>query len=87
MLATQWLNVVFMPLVVLEFERMETVDGAKTGAYSQPAIYADYAQSLVGAFALSAVFAALMAYHYGKESGLVLFAVVWSHWLLDLLLH
>ena len=50
-------------------------------------IYADYTHSLVGALALSVVFGWIGALVWGKRTGIVLGAVVFSHWLLDLLMH
>jgi membrane-bound metal-dependent hydrolase YbcI (DUF457 family) len=87
MLATQWLDIVFVPLVSVGIERLETAPGAKPGAYGSLIIHADYTHSLVGAIALSALLGALFALRYGKRSGLVLAAVAFSHWILDVPLH
>jgi hypothetical protein len=87
MLASQWLDVVFVPLFVAGVERMEVVPGAKAGAYGGAVIHADYTHSLVGAAALSLLFGALMALRYGRRSGVVLGLVALSHWLLDLPMH
>jgi hypothetical protein len=87
MLATQWLDVVFVPLLVAGVERIEPVAGTKPGAYGGSIIHADYTHSLVGAVALSVLFGALFALRYGKGSGIVLGAVAFSHWLLDVPLH
>jgi len=54
MLATQWLDVVFVPLFVLGVEWIEAVPGAP--AYGGGVIYADYTHSLLGAAVLAAVF-------------------------------
>jgi membrane-bound metal-dependent hydrolase YbcI (DUF457 family) len=87
MLATQWLDIVFVPLVSTGVERLETAPGAKAGAYASLIIHADYTHSLVGALALSVLLGALFALRYGKKSGLVLGAVAFSHWILDVPLH
>jgi len=85
MLATQWLDVVFVPLFVLGIERIEQVPGAP--GYGGGVIYADYTHSLLGAAVLAALFGAALGLAYGRRSGMVLGAVVLSHWLLDLVVH
>ena len=87
MLATQWLDVVFVPLLVAGVERIDPVAGAKPGAYGAAIIHADYTHSLVGALALSVLLGALFALRYGKGSGVVLGAVAFSHWVLDVPFH
>lgn len=81
MLATAWLDVVFVPLYL---SGIETVDG--TG-YGGGVIHADYTHSLVGALVLAALFGAVASKWLGRETGLILGAVVFSHWLLDLVVH
>ena len=81
MLATAWLDVVFVPLYL---SGVETIDG--TG-YGGGVIHADYTHSLVGALVLAALFGAVAAWRLGREAGLILGAVVFSHWLLDLVVH
>jgi hypothetical protein len=87
MLASQWLDVVFVPLLVGGVETLEPVQGAKLGAYGGSVIHADYTHSLVGALLLSAVFGALFLRRYGQRSAVVLGLMAFSHWLLDLPLH
>jgi len=87
MLATQWLDVIFVPLFLAGIEGMEPLPGAKEGAYGGAIIHADYTHSLLGALLLSALFGALFARRRGKRSAVVLAAVAFSHWLLDLLFH
>ncbi|MEV5714126.1 permease [Amycolatopsis mediterranei] len=81
MLATAWLDVVFVPLYL---SGVETIDGE---GYGGGVIHADYTHSLVGALVLAALFGAVAAYRLGREAGLVLGGVVFSHWLLDLVVH
>ncbi|MGK3205274.1 permease [Amycolatopsis sp. MEPSY49] len=102
MLATAWLDVVFVPLYL---SGIETVDGE---GYGGGVIHADYTHSLVGALVLAALFGAVAAHWLGREAvtsraspeaggsatrnprkeiGLVLSGVVFSHWLLDLVVH
>jgi len=86
MLATVWLDVVFVPLMLLNIETMAPVDGMGPG-YGHLVIHADYTHSLVGAMALSALFGGAAAAFWGRRTGVVLAAVVFSHWLLDLVVH
>lgn len=82
MLATQLLDVVFVPLLL---SGMETIDGES--GYGKAVIHADYTHSLVGAL-LIALLAGLWARRrYGAGGGRVVGMVVMSHWLLDLLVH
>ena len=83
MLATQWLDVVFVPLFVAHVERIDVIGGGAPG-YGNGIIHADYTHSLVGAIVLSLVFALPAAWRWGRQAAAVLGAVVFSHWLLDL---
>lgn len=84
MLATVWLDVVFLPLLAVGIETIEPVDG---GGYGAVVIHADYTHSLLGAAALAAAFGLVAALRWGWRSGTVLGAVVFSHWVLDLVVH
>jgi hypothetical protein len=86
MLATVWLDIVFIPLFLTGIESIETVPGLH-GGYGAGIIHADYTHSLLGALLLSAMFAAIAAVPWGRRTGIVLGAVVFSHWLLDLIVH
>jgi hypothetical protein len=86
MLATVWLDIVFIPLFVMKIETIEPVPGF-SGGYGGNIIYADYTHSLLGALALSAVFALLFGPRWGKRCAIVLGFVSFSHWLLDLIVH
>ena len=55
--ACQWLDIVFVPLLVLGAEHLDPVPGMKPGAYGGAVIYADYTHSLLGALLLSALIA------------------------------
>jgi membrane-bound metal-dependent hydrolase YbcI (DUF457 family) len=57
------------------------------GGYGAVIINANYTHSLVGALGISAIFGGTAAVWWGRRTGLVLGAVVFSHWLLDLLVH
>ncbi len=86
-IATQWLDIVFVPLFLLGVERLVPLPGTKPGAYGEAIIYADYTHSLVGALVLSALLGAAASLRYGRRSGWVVGSVAMSHWVLDLLVH
>jgi len=84
MLATQWLDVVFVPLFLLHIETIDTLAG---GGYGKVVIHADYTHSLLGALVLSAAFGAVAWWRWDQRLGLLLGAVAFSHWILDLIVH
>jgi hypothetical protein len=86
MLATQWLDVLFVPLVAAGVEGLTPLAGSK-GGYGEVIIHADYTHSLVGAVVLAILFGAAFARRSGLRAAIVLAAVAFSHWLLDLLMH
>ena len=86
MLACQWLDVVFVPLFLAGIERISPVP-LTSGGYGRLIITADYTHSLVGALALSAAFGFAFVFWWGRRSAAVLAGVVFSHWLLDLVVH
>ena len=86
MLATVWLDIVFIPLLLMKIESLQTVPGLH-GGYGENIIYADYTHSLVGALVLSAVFGLIFAPIWGRRCAVVLGFVSFSHWLLDLITH
>jgi membrane-bound metal-dependent hydrolase YbcI (DUF457 family) len=86
MLATVWLDIVFAPLLAAGVETIENVPGT-SGGYGKAIIHADWTHSLVGALVLAALFGLVAARPWGRRAGIVLGAVVFSHWLLDLVVH
>jgi hypothetical protein len=86
MLATVWLDIIFVPLFLMGIETIQQVPGTQ-GGYGQGIIHADYTHSVIGALALAAIFGAVAAIWWGRRTGMVLAAVVFSHWVLDLLVH
>jgi membrane-bound metal-dependent hydrolase YbcI (DUF457 family) len=86
MLATQWLDVAFVPLYAANIERIDIIGGGAPG-YGNGIIHADYTHSLVGAMVLAFIFALPAAWRWGRRTAVVLGAVVLSHWFLDLLVH
>lgn len=86
MLASVFMDVVFVPLFVAGIEPITPLPGRPLG-YGAGIIHADYTHSLVGALALSVVFGLVCAAFWQRRVALVLGAVVFSHWLLDLPMH
>jgi hypothetical protein len=84
MLATVWLDVVFAPLLLLGIETIDTPPG---DGYGTSVIHADYTHSLLGALALSAAFGGVAWWRWDRRLGLLLGAVAFSHWVLDLVVH
>jgi hypothetical protein len=86
MLSTYLLDFVFIFLVAAGLESFAPLDPANP-AYGAVVIHAYYSHSLVGA-ALIAVIAGLLAgWAWGRRAGVVIGAVVFSHWILDLIVH
>jgi hypothetical protein len=86
MLATVWLDVVFVPLFLTGIETIDSAPGTH-GGYGTGIIHANYTHSIVGALALSGMFGYVAYRLWGRRCGLILGAVVMSHWLLDLIVH
>src|SRR5690242_14143094 len=87
MLSTQLLDVFFVPLYLMHIETMQPASGTNGLGYGEAIIHADYTHSLVGAL-LIALCTGLIAWRpWGRRGALVIAAVVFSHWLLDLLVH
>jgi hypothetical protein len=86
MLASQWLDVVFVPLFAVGVERMQRAPGAPPG-YGEGLFHIPWTHSLLGAAALALVFALPAAFRWGRRAALVLAGVVMSHWVLDAVVH
>ena len=86
MLASVWLDIVFVPLFLTGIETIALAPGAH-GGYASGIIHANYTHSLVGAALLAAAFGWVCAVPWGRRSGVVLGLVVFSHWVLDLIVH
>ncbi|RBQ14066.1 permease [Spongiactinospora rosea] len=85
MLATQFLDVIFIGLYMAG--GVESFRAVTSGTYGEALIDAGYTHSLLGALLLSALYGGVAAWRWGRKPGLVLGALVFSHWLLDLLVH
>jgi hypothetical protein len=86
MLATVWLDVIFIPLLAAGAETIDDAPGTD-GGYGDVIIHADWTHSLVGALAIAAVTGWLVTRWWGRRGGVVIGTVVFSHWLLDLVVH
>lgn len=86
MLSTYLLDVVFIFFFAAGVEGLTQVDPANPG-YGGALIQAYYTHSLVGALLIAAVAGWLAARWWGQRGGVVIAAVVFSHWILDLLVH
>jgi membrane-bound metal-dependent hydrolase YbcI (DUF457 family) len=84
MLATAWLDVLFGPLFAMGIEGLQVGPG---GGYGNVIIHGDYTHSLVGSAIIAAVFGLVASIPWGRRTGVVLGAVVFSHWVLDLVVH
>lgn len=83
MLATVWLDVVFVPLLIAHQESVESIHKGYGGLL----IHADYTHSIVGMLALSVVLGAMFLPKLGRRVAIVIGLVSASHWLLDLVVH
>jgi hypothetical protein len=86
MLATSWLDVVFVPLFLSGVETLERAPDA-TGPYGAGIIHANYTHSLAGSIVLSLIFGGFFGWLWGRRAGIVLGLVAFSHWVLDLVVH
>ena len=86
MLATVWLDIIFVPLYLLDVETIVNAPGTN-GGYGDGIIHADYTHSLLGALIIAVLTGLLGARWWGRRGGLVIGAVVFSHWVLDLVVH
>src|SRR5208282_3796561 len=85
MLATVWLDVVFVPLFVAHLEAVHPI--SPHAGYGGLIIHADYTHSIVGMLVLSAALGAMFLPRLGKRVALVIALVSASHWVLDLVVH
>jgi hypothetical protein len=87
--AVQWLDVLWAPLVLLGIEKVRIVPGF-TASNPFDLYYMPYTHSLVAALLWSG--AAMLAYRAvagpsGRQGGVVVGLAVFSHWVLDLVVH
>lgn len=87
LLASFFLDVVFIFFAAAGVEKIIPVDPANPNAYGGSLIQAYYTHSLVGALIISAIAGLFAGWRWGRQGGYVIAGVVFSHWLLDLLVH
>jgi hypothetical protein len=87
LVAAFFLDIIFVFLAVGGLEKINPVDPANPNAYGGSLIQAYYTHSLVGAILLSVLAGLLAGRFWGKRGGTVIAGVVFSHWILDLIVH
>ena len=83
MLATVWLDIVFIPFLLTHRESLQPIHAG----YGGMIIHAGYTHSIVGMLALSAAFGVMFLHRMGRRVAVVLALVSASHWVLDLVVH
>jgi len=86
MVATYLLDILFMVLVSFGVESFAPMHPGHP-AYGQVIIHAAYTHSLVGALLIAAAAGLLGARFWGRNGGLAIGLVTFSHWILDLIVH
>jgi membrane-bound metal-dependent hydrolase YbcI (DUF457 family) len=87
MLSTFLLDVVFIVFNIAGIEYLTPVDPAHPDSYGNALIHAYYTHSLVGALLIAVIAGWLASRRWGQRGGIVIATVVFSHWVLDLLVH
>jgi hypothetical protein len=88
-LAVQWIDVMWSIFVLLGIEKVRIVPGI-TASNALDLYYMPYTHSLMGVLfwsALAYVVCQLVPSLRGTRTGLILAAAVFSHWILDLIVH
>jgi membrane-bound metal-dependent hydrolase YbcI (DUF457 family) len=86
LLATFWLDILFTVFSMFGLESFAPMNPARP-MYGKVIINAHYTHSLFGALLISALTGWLASLRWKREGGMVIGAVVFSHWILDLLVH
>jgi hypothetical protein len=87
MLSTYLLDFVFIILVAAGAESFGPLVPGQPVGYGEVTIQAFFSHSLVGAAFIALVAGLLARQAWGKQAGVVIGAVVMSHWFLDLIVH
>ncbi len=85
MLATVWLDIVFIPLLLAHLESVQPV--RTHPAYGGLVIHADLTHSFVGMLMLSAILGIAFLPKWGRRVAATIGLVAASHWFLDLVVH
>jgi hypothetical protein len=86
MLATVWLDIVFIPLFLMGVETITPVTPSHS-AYGGNIIHADFTHSIVGTIVLSVILGFAAGRLWGNRVGTIVGLVSASHWVLDLIVH
>ena len=87
LVSTYLLDIIFIVLLAAGgIESFTQIDSAHP-AYGAVLIHAYYTHSLVGAILIAAIAGWFASRRWGQRNGLVIAGVVFSHWLLDSLVH
>lgn len=82
-ISTQLLDIIFIPLYIFGVETIESIgNGGK-----EILIHAEYTHSLFGALLIACLAGVLAWKKWGKRCGIVISVTVFSHWILDLIVH
>ena len=87
MAGTQLLDIIFVILYVAGIEKIVPADGTRGGYGELVGRNFDYTHSLVGALVISAIAVVAAGIPWGRRNGVIVGVIVFSHWLLDLLVH
>lgn len=86
LLSTYLLDIIFIIMLAFGLENFQSIDPAHP-AYGAVLIHAYYTHSLLGAALIALVAGWFASRRWGQRNGVMIAAVVFSHWLLDLLVH
>ena len=86
MFSTYLLDFIFIFLVAFGIESFAPLDPAHP-AYGQVTIHAYYSHSMIGAAIIAVIAGIIARWAWGKKAGLVIGGIVFSHWILDLIVH
>lgn len=86
LVATYLMDIVFIFLVSAGVESFAPLNPGHP-AYGQVIIHAYYSHSLIGSIVPAFVAGMLAGWAWGKRAGLVIGGAVFSHWVLDLIVH
>ncbi len=86
LLATFWLDIIFTIFSMFGLESFAPMNPAQP-RYGEVIIHAPYTHSLIGAVMISIFAGGLAGLRWEKKGGMVIGSVVFSHWILDLLVH
>jgi hypothetical protein len=84
MASTQLIDIAFVPLLVTGAEGMKTVGD---GGYGAGIFTIDYSHSFVSTIIIAFIAGLIALKFLGKKQAYIIGAVVFSHWILDLVVH